>query len=190
MFLEAFAVSTTLIAIGEIGDKTQLLSFALAQRYRAPWTIMAGVLLATLLNHALSAWLGSLLADLIDPVWLTLLLGASFILLGLWMLIPDKDDGLDNNRRLGPFMAAFILFFIAEIGDKTQIATVALAARFPDGFMAVVTGSTLGMMIANVPIIWLGSRLISKRGELWAHRISAGLFVLFGGLTLLTLAWR
>ncbi|MCK0536797.1 TMEM165/GDT1 family protein [Alcanivorax quisquiliarum] len=189
MFVEAFAVSTALVAIGEIGDKTQLLSFALAQRYRSPWPIMAGVLLATLLNHALSAWLGNLLAGLIDPRWLTGLLGVSFILLGLWMLIPDKDEELGNGHRFGPFVAAFVLFFIAEIGDKTQLATIALAARFPEGFMAVVTGSALGMMLANIPVIWLGARLISKRGELWAHRISAGLFVLFGAITLLALVW-
>lgn len=187
MFAEAFVVSTALVAIGEIGDKTQLLSFALAQRYRSPWLIMAGVLLATLLNHSLSAWLGSLLAGLVDPMWLSGLLGASFILLGLWMLIPDKDDGLDEKPRFNAFVAAFVLFFIAEIGDKTQIATVALAARFPEGLTAVVTGSTLGMMLANVPVIWLGARLISQRGERWAHRISAGLFILFGVFTLLAL---
>ena len=187
MIAEAFLVSTALVAVGEIGDKTQLLSFALAQRYRAPWLILSGVLLATLLNHGLSAWLGSYLAGLVDPFWLTLLLGGSFILLGLWMLIPDKEEDIDNRRSWGPFAAAFVLFFLAEIGDKTQIATVALAARFPEDFLAVVTGSTLGMMLANIPVIWLGARLTSPRVEVWAHRISAALFILFGVLTLTAL---
>ena len=189
MLAEAFVVSTTLVAIGEIGDKTQLLSFALAQRYRAPWLIMAGVLLATLLNHGLSAWFGGYLAGLVSPFWLTVLLGGSFILLGLWMLIPDKEEDIDNGRRWGPFAAAFVLFFLAEIGDKTQIATVALAARFPADFWQVLSGSTLGMMAANVPVVWLGARLIRPRGEAWAHRIRGALFVLCGVVTLGSLWW-
>ena len=105
------------------------------------------------------------------------------------MLVPDKEEEVDGSRRWGPFAAAFVLFFLAEIGDKTQIATVALAARFPENFWQVLSGSTLGMMLANVPVVWLGARLISPRGERWAHRISAALFVLFGAATLLSLAW-
>jgi putative Ca2+/H+ antiporter (TMEM165/GDT1 family) len=140
--------------------------------------------LATLINHGLSAWLGVWLANLVPMNWLQIFLGASFIALGLWMLVPDKDEELGNGRSWGPFAASFVLFFLAEIGDKTQIATIALGARFPDEFASVLTGTTLGMVAANVPVIWLGAKLTNPRWETWAHRISALLFVLFGVLTL------
>jgi putative Ca2+/H+ antiporter (TMEM165/GDT1 family) len=182
--MEALLASLTLVALGEIGDKTQLLSFALATRYRAHWPILAGITLATLINHGLSAWLGVWLANLVPMNWLQIFLGISFIALGLWMLIPDKDEELGNGRSWGPFAASFVLFFLAEIGDKTQIATIALGARFPDEFASVLTGTTLGMVAANVPVIWLGAKLTNPRWETWAHRISALLFVLFGVLTL------
>ncbi|MCH8542117.1 MAG: TMEM165/GDT1 family protein [Alcanivorax sp.] len=185
MLAEAFVISTVLIAIGEIGDKTQLLSFALAQRYRAPWLILSGVLLATLLNHGLSVWLGAAVAQLLPHNLLVWLLGGSFILLGVWMLIPDKEESVENGRRWGAFTAAFVLFFLAEIGDKTQVATVALAARFPEDYWAVLSGSTLGMVAANVPVIWLGARLTNPVFETWAHRISAALFILLGLITLI-----
>lgn len=182
--MEALLASLTLVALGEIGDKTQLLSFALATRYRAHWPILAGITLATLINHGLSAWLGVWLANLVPMNWLQIFLGVSFIALGLWMLIPDKDEELGNGRNWGPFAASFVLFFLAEIGDKTQVATIALGARFPDEFASVLTGTTLGMVAANVPVIWLGAKLTNPRWETWAHRISALLFVLFGVLTL------
>lgn len=182
--MEALLASLTLVALGEIGDKTQLLSFALATRYRAHWPILAGITLATLINHGVSAWLGVWLANLVPMNWLQIFLGVSFIALGLWMLIPDKDEELGNGRSWGPFAASFVLFFLAEIGDKTQIATIALGARFPDEFASVLTGTTLGMVAANVPVIWLGAKLTNPRWETWAHRISALLFVLFGVLTL------
>jgi putative Ca2+/H+ antiporter (TMEM165/GDT1 family) len=183
--MEAFLASLALVALGEIGDKTQLLSFALATRYRAHWPILAGITLATLVNHGLSAWLGVWLANLVPMNWLQIFLGASFIALGLWMLVPDKDEELGNGRSWGPFAASFVLFFLAEIGDKTQIATIALGARFPDEFASVLTGTTLGMVAANLPVIWLGAKLTNPRWETWAHRISALLFVLFGVLTLI-----
>lgn len=183
--MEALLASLALVALGEIGDKTQLLSFALATRYRAHWPILAGITLATLVNHGLSAWLGVWLANLVPMNWLQIFLGASFIALGLWMLVPDKDEELGNGRGWGPFAASFVLFFLAEIGDKTQIATIALGARFPDEFASVLTGTTLGMVAANVPVIWLGAKLTNPRWETWAHRISALLFVLFGVLTLI-----
>lgn len=183
--MEAFIASLSLVALGEIGDKTQLLSFALATRYRRHWPILAGITLATLVNHGLSAWFGGWLAEQIPELWLRWLLGLSFIALGLWMLIPD-DDGNDSRiGKWGPFTASLILFFLAEIGDKTQVATIALGARFEDAFLAVLSGSTLGMIAANVPVIWLGSRLVSASAEQWAHRISAVLFVTFGVVTLL-----
>lgn len=183
--MEAFIASLSLVALGEVGDKTQLLSFALATRYRRHWPILAGITLATLVNHGLSAWFGGWLADQIPAWWLRWLLGLSFVVLGLWMLVPD-DDGDDGRiGRWGPFTASLVLFFLAEIGDKTQVATVALGARFEDAFLAVLGGSTLGMIAANVPVIWLGSRLVSPNAEKWAHRISAALFVVFGVVTLL-----
>lgn len=186
--MEAFLASLTLVAIGEIGDKTQLLSFALASRYRGNrrnlFAILAGITLATLLNHGLSACAGIWLADALPTQWIQWILGASFIALGLWMLIPDKDEDLDEGRKWGPFIASFVLFFIAEIGDKTQVATVALAARFPSEFIAVLGGTTLGMVAANAPVIWLGAKLTNPKWESWAHRISALLFILFGLITL------
>jgi len=185
--MEALLASLALVAIGEIGDKTQLLSFALANRYRAHWPILAGITLATLINHGLSAWFGVWLANTVPMHWMQWILGGSFIALGLWMLIPDKEDELDNRRSWGPFVASFVLFFIAEIGDKTQIATVALAAKYPQQFAEVLTGTTLGMVAANVPVIWLGAKLTNPRWEHWAHRISALLFVGFGVLTLLAI---
>ena len=160
--MEALLASLALVALGEIGDKTQLLSFALATRYRAHWPILAGITLATLINHGLSAWLGVWLANLVPMHWLQIFLGASFIALGLWMLVPDKDEELGNSRSWGPFAASFVLFFLAEIGDKTQIATIALGARFPDEYASVLTGTTLGMVAANVPVIWLGAKLTAS----------------------------
>lgn len=184
MLEHAFVVSTILVAIGEIGDKTQLLSFALAQRYRTPWLILTGIVAATILNHGLSVLFGQWAAQYISLFWLTLLLGGSFIALGLWMLIPDEEEDINAKPQWSAFTAAFVLFFIAEIGDKTQLATVALAARFPEQFWGVLSGSTFGMVLANLPVIWLGATLVNPRWQRLAHRISATLFVLFGILTL------
>lgn len=195
--MEAFLSSLTLVTIGEIGDKTQLLSFALASRYRAEnrhlWTILAGITAATLLNHGLSAWAGVWLANTVSSTlssadsmqWMQWILGGSFIALGAWMLIPDKDEELSERKTWGPFIASFILFFLAEIGDKTQVATVALAARFPTDFSSVLSGTTLGMIAANAPVIWLGAKLSNPKWETWAHRVSALLFIAFGIITLL-----
>lgn len=183
--MEAFLVSLSLVTLGEIGDKTQLLAFALACRYRVHWPILAGITVATLVNHGLSAWLGLWLADLVPGNVLQWLLGGSFVLLGLWMLIPDKEDDQTNTRQWGPFAASLVLFFLAEIGDKTQVATIALAARFDEFFLLVVAGTTLGMLIANAPVIWLGNRVRQPRFEKMAHTISAALFVAFGIWTML-----
>lgn len=178
--MEALLSSFLLVALGEIGDKTQLLSLALILKFRKPWPILAGVVIATLLNHGASVWLGDWLADAIPMEWLRWILGISFIGLGLWMLIPDGDEAVDDNPRFGPFLTALVLFFIAEIGDKTQLATIALAVQFKDQFWPVLGGSTLGMIAANLPVIWLAHQFGSKRFETWAHRISAVLFVGFG----------
>tara|TARA_Y100001963_G_scaffold126308_1_gene178656 strand:+ start:240 stop:788 length:549 start_codon:yes stop_codon:yes gene_type:complete len=182
--LDAFLSSTLLVALGEIGDKTQLLSLALVVRYRKPWPILAGVVVATLINHGLSVWFGDWLADAIPADWLTWILGLSFIALGLWMLIPDKDEEVGDRYRFGPFLTSLVLFFIAEIGDKTQVATVALAVRFQE-FWPVLLGTTTGMIAANLPVIWVAHRLASERFEIWAHRISAALFIAFGVWALL-----
>ena len=184
--MEAFLRSLLLVALGEIGDKTQLLSFALASRYRTHWPILAGVVLATLINHGLSAWLGVWLTHLVPLLWLKWFLAASFIALGLWMLIPDREEELENGRKWGPFVASFVLFFLAEIGDKTQLATIALGARYPDQFASVLSGTTLGMVAANVPVILLGAKLTHPRWETWAHRLSALLFIGVGVATLVT----
>ncbi len=183
----AFLVSTGAVALAEIGDKTQLLSLVLAARYRRPMPIILGVLVATLVNHsgagALGAWLGSL----VTPSVMRWALAASFVAMGLWILVPDKlDEGEANvNRtRLGVFGATVVTFFLAEMGDKTQIATVALAARFHD-FFGVVAGTTLGMMIANVPAILLGDRFAHKLPTGLVHGIAAVLFVVLGVLAIM-----
>ena len=183
--MDAFLASLSLVALGEIGDKTQLLAFALAVRYRTHWPILAGITVATLLNHGLSVWLGVWLADTLPDNLLRWLLAGSFIALGVWMLIPDKDEEVGNGRPWGPFLASLVLFFIAEIGDKTQIATVVLAARFPEAPMEVLIGTTLGMLAANIPVIWLGNRVRNPVFEQWAHRISALLFILLGAASAL-----
>lgn len=182
--MDAFIASLSLVALGEMGDKTQLLAFALACRYRVHWPILAGITVATLINHGLSAWLGVWLADIVPTPWLRWLLAGSFILLGLWMLLPDQDEALTERAQWGPFTASLVLFFLAEIGDKTQLATIALAARFPSDFIVVLTGTTLGMVAANAPVIWLGNQLRNPRFIQWAHRISALLFIGMGTATL------
>ncbi|MBL7251018.1 TMEM165/GDT1 family protein [Alloalcanivorax sp. C16-2] len=182
--MDAFFTSTLLVALGEIGDKTQLLSLALVVRYRKPWPILAGVIVATLINHGISVWFGDWLAGAIPENWLQWILGLSFIALGLWMLIPDKDEEVGDKYRFGPFLTSLVLFFIAEIGDKTQVATVALAVRFQE-FWPVLLGTTTGMIAANLPVIWVAHRFASERFETWAHRISAALFIVFGVWALL-----
>mgnify|MGYP001339518314 FL=1 len=182
MSLEAFTVSTSVVALGEIGDKTQLLALILAARYRAPRPIIAGILVATLVNHAAAAALGAWLTRVIDPTWLRWGLGASFIAVAVWMLIPDKIDddvaGKDMSR-FGVFWLTVVAFFLAEMGDKTQIATVMLAARY-DALVVVTAGTTLGMMIANVPAVLLGDRVVKKLPVQWVHRIAAVVFASIG----------
>ena len=178
--MDALFSSFSLVALGEIGDKTQLLTLALILRYRRPWPILAGIVFATLVNHGLSVSLGVWLSTAIPAMALHWLLALSFIALGLWMLIPDKDESLDKPPRFGPFVTALGLFFIAEIGDKTQLATVALAVQFPEAFWAVLVGTTLGMVAANVPVIWLGHKVTNPAIEIWAHRLSALAFIGFG----------
>jgi putative Ca2+/H+ antiporter (TMEM165/GDT1 family) len=180
--MQAWLVSTGIVALAEIGDKTQLLSFVLAARYRKPVPIILGILIATLLNHALAGALGSLIVAALSPQTLRWLLGASFLAMAGWALIPDKLDESDESDRVprwGVFAATAIAFFIVEMGDKTQVATVALAARFDD-IVAVVAGTTIGMMLANAPAVLLGDRIAHKLPVRAIHRLVAALFALLG----------
>ena len=178
--LEAFLTSATLVALAEIGDKTQLLSFVLAARLRKPLPIIAGIFVATLLNHALAGSLGVWLAQLIAPQWLPWITGAVFIAFGLWALHPDSLDEDPEIHRAGAFVTTTLAFFIAEMGDKTQFATLALAAQFQGALVAVVMGTTLGMMLANVPAVMIGERL-ARRLPLTAIRwIAAAVFIATG----------
>ena len=177
-------MSTGVVALGEMGDKTQLLALLLAARYRRPLPIVAGILVATLANHAgaaaLGIWLTFTLTHWVDPTWMRWLLGASFIAVALWMLVPDKADRIDGQERsrFGLFGLTVIAFFLAEMGDKTQIATVMLAARYNE-LVWVTAGTTLGMMIANVPAVYLGDRVTRWLPIVWVHRVAA---VIFAGL--------
>ena len=186
MSLEAFAVSTGVVALGEMGDKTQLLALLLAARFRAPRTIILGILVATLLNHALAAALGAWLTRVLDPQWLRWGLGASFIAVAIWMLVPDKAGAVGpgaERSRFGIFGLTVLAFFLAEMGDKTQIATVMLAARYND-ILTVTAGTTLGMMIANVPAVLLGDKVIKLVPIIWVHRVAAAVFAGLGVLML------
>ncbi len=179
---EAFAVSTGVVALGEIGDKTQLLALLLAARYRRSAPIIAGILVATLANHALAAALGAWLASVVDPAWLRWALGASFIAVALWMLVPDKAGDApagSEHSRWGVFGITLIAFFLAEMGDKTQLATVMLAAKYQQ-LIVVTAGTTLGMMIANVPAVLLGERIVRVLPVAWVHRIAAVIFAALG----------
>jgi putative Ca2+/H+ antiporter (TMEM165/GDT1 family) len=186
--MEALLISTALVTLAEMGDKTQLLSLLLAAKFKKPWTIVAAILVATLLNHALAAWLGHWLTGLIPPEAMRWILGLSFLAMAGWMLIPDQLDedeqGLLRWQRFGVFGLTFILFFLAEMGDKTQIATVMLAAQYHAWFW-VVAGTTLGMMIANAPVVWLGEKITKLVPLPIVHRVSAAVFAVLGAAALL-----
>jgi len=183
--MESLLVSTGVVAIAEIGDKTQLLALVLAARYRRPLPIILGILVATLANHALAAWAGGLAAAWIGPAALRWILGLLFVAMAAWCLIPDKDGGVPGRAAgAGAFVATLVAFFLVEIGDKTQLATVALAARF-EAVLLVTLGTTLGMMIANAPVVLFGEA-IARRLPLEAIRIAAALiFATLGTIVLL-----
>jgi len=182
--LEALLVSTLVVAVGEFGDKTQLLALLLAARFKRPVPIITGIFAATLLNHSFAGLLGAWVRSAVSPDFLRLALGISFIAIALWALKPDKLA--ENERsygRLGIFAVTFVAFFLAEIGDKTQLATVALAARF-DSLVAVVAGTTLGMLLADVPAVLLAERLLLKVPVNAVRYVAAGLFAAIGIATL------
>ena len=184
--MEAFLISTGIVALAEMGDKTQLLSLVLAARFRKPWSIVWGILVATLANHALAGAAGSWVTRVLGPDLLRWVLGASFLAMAVWMLIPDKldDDTPAGAPRLGVFGTTLVAFFLAEMGDKTQIATVALAAQYQQ-WAAVVAGTTLGMMLANAPVVWFGDRLVKKVPIRVVHLISAVIFAILGVVALM-----
>jgi putative Ca2+/H+ antiporter (TMEM165/GDT1 family) len=178
--IEALLASTAVVALAEIGDKTMLLAILLAARLRAPWQIIAGIFLATIANHALAALLGREVAGLIDAPWFRIAVAVGFIAMGLWTLVPDKfDDDEGFRHRGGAFVTTLVAFFLVEIGDKTQVATIALGARYHD-VLTVATGTTLGMLLVNVPAVFLGEELV-KRVSLRITRVAAAvLFIALG----------
>ena len=186
--MEAFLVSTGVVALGEMGDKTQLLAIVLAAKFRRPWPIIAGILVATLANHAAAGALGGWVAHALGPDLLRWVIGLSFLAMAGWMLVPDKldDDATTNRQRFGVFGTTVVAFFLAEMGDTTQIATVALAARYAD-VGQVVLGTTVGMMLANVPAVFLGDKIARKVSMTLVHGIAAVIFAVLGVLTLLNI---
>lgn len=181
--MEALLLSTSVVALAEMGDKTQLLSFVLAAKLKHRTAIILGIFFATLANHFLAGSMGVWLASLISPQALKWVVAISFFAFGIWALKPDKLDDNQNLRGTGVFITTLIAFFIVEMGDKTQLATVALAARY-DSLTSVVIGTTLGMMIANVPAVWVGERLTHRINMKVMHWIAAALFIALGILAL------
>ena len=179
--MEAFLVSAGLVAIAEIGDKTNILAMILATRYRQPVPVILGILVATLANHALAGAVGAWVTTVVGPDVLRWVLGVSFIAMALWMLIPDRlDDGAAAQAsRFGVFATTAVAFFLAEMGDKTQVATVVLAARY-HAYVSVVAGTTLGMMLANAPVVWLGERMTRLVPLRVVHLVSAAIFLGLG----------
>lgn len=184
MLLDAFSTSTLVVALAEVGDKTQLLALVLAARFRKPYPIAAGILLATLANHTVAAWLGAWIAEWISAEWLGRLVALSFAAMAAWTLVPDKfeDDKDAGDEGVGPFVTTLVAFFLVEIGDKTQVATSVLAARYASTW-AVVGGTTLGMMIANLPVVWIGDRLAGRLPLGAIRYAAAGLFAVLAVLT-------
>jgi putative Ca2+/H+ antiporter (TMEM165/GDT1 family) len=179
---EAFLASIAVVALAEIGDKTMLLAIVLSARLRAHWQILAGIFAATLVNHGLSALAGREIAGLVDAQWFQIAVALGFIAMAAWTLVPDKLDDSDDAfaHRGGPFLTTLVAFFLVEIGDKTQIATIALGAQY-QSVIAVALGTTIGMMLANTPAVFLGEAIV-QRVSLRATRIAAALIFLALGL--------
>lgn len=186
MALESLLISTGVIALAEIGDKTQLLAFLLAARFKKPVPIILGILIATIFNHGLAGALGSWVTQAVSPETLRWILGASFIGMAIWTLVPDEIEEEETKiaNKLGVFGATLITFFLAEMGDKTQIATVVMAAHYQSAIL-VVMGTTLGMLIADVPAVFIGNKFASKIPMKLIHGIAAAVFAIMGIATLL-----
>jgi Ca2+/H+ antiporter, TMEM165/GDT1 family len=188
--MEAFLISLTTITVAEIGDRTQLLSLVLAARYRQPLPIIAGILCATLANHAAAGFVGVWFGSLLKPRMIEMIVGASMIAMALWTLKPDTlDESAKSTGAMGAFLATLTSFFIAEIGDKTQIATIALAAGYPS-LVAVVSGTTVGMLLANVPVVILGKAFADRLPLKTIHYVAAALFLILGAIFLGRALWR
>ena len=183
--MEAFLTSAVLVALAEIGDKTQLLSFVLAARLKKPLPIICGIFVATIANHALAGAAGSWIAHWIPPHWLPWLTGGVFIAFGLWTLHPDSLDDDPKEHRAGAFVTTLIAFFLAEMGDKTQLATVALGAQFSNQLAWVVVGTTLGMMLANVPAVLIGHKLAEHLPMKPIRYVAAAMFIITGLMTII-----
>ncbi len=183
--MEAFLISTGIVALAEIGDKTQLLAFILAAKFKRPLPIIFGILFATIANHAFAGALGAWITTVVGPEALRWVLGISFIVMAGWTLIPDKfDENEAKLTRAGVFVTTLVAFFLAEMGDKTQVATIALAAQY-HAFFSVVAGTTMGMMIANVPAVLVGDKLAHKLPVRLVHSVAAAIFAILGVATLL-----
>ncbi len=181
--LAALVASFAVVALAEMGDKTQLIAFSLASRYRRPWPVMLGILVATTLNHALASSLGALLAAWVPERSLAWILAASFVAFGVWTLAPDAAQEPAERRRWGPFVATAVIFFFAEMGDKTQLATVALGARYAAP-VSVTVGTTCGMLAADGLVVFAGARLAARAPMALVRRVAAALFFLFGAAAL------
>ena len=182
--MEAFLVSTGIVAFAEIGDKTQLLALALVTRYKRSLPIVLGILCATLVNHSLAAWLGAWITSVIGPEAMRWIVGISFLAMAVWSLVPDKLEKDEvGGARLGAFAATLVAFFLVEMGDKTQVATVALAARYVS-LVPVIAGTTLGMMLADVPAVVLGERLLRRVPASMVRGFAAAIFALVGVIAL------
>jgi putative Ca2+/H+ antiporter (TMEM165/GDT1 family) len=179
---ESLLISTGVVALAEIGDKTQLLALVLAARFRRPWPIVTGILVATIANHAVAGLAGAWFAHLLAGPWLRFVIAGSFVAVGIWALFPDRfeDDDKPAMERYGAFLTTTIAFFFVEIGDKTQIATVALAGRFATDVAAVVAGTTIGMILANAPAVWLGDKLAHRLPLKLIRICAAAVFVTLG----------
>jgi Ca2+/H+ antiporter, TMEM165/GDT1 family len=185
MDYHSILISTGIVTLAEMGDKTQLLAFLLAAKYKKPVPIILGILFATILNHGLAGILGLWITQILSPEILRWVLGLSFIAMALWTLVPDKiDDDASFGLKSGVFLTTLVTFFLAEMGDKTQVATIAMAAHYPSPIL-VVLGTTLGMMIADVPAVFLGNSFAKKLPLKLIHAIAAGMFFVMGVLALL-----
>ncbi len=182
--MDALINSFLLVFVSEMGDKTQLLALVLTARFQKPWTILAGVFVATILNHALAAYAGGWVASLVEPQTLKWILALSFFVFAFWILIPDKEEELKSPGRFGAFLTTVIAFFIAEMGDKTQLATIALGAQY-SSLMMVTLGTTLGMMGSNSLAIFMGNQLLQKISMTWIRRIACLSFLIFGVMILI-----
>ena len=184
--MDAFFWSTGVVALAEMGDKTQLLSLVLAARFKKPWPIIWGIFVATLANHGMAGALGAWITANVGPDWMRWILGVSFIAMALWILVPDKLDDEDTPKtsQAGVFLTTLVAFFLAEMGDKTQFATIALGAQYPSALFAVVLGTTFGMMLANVPAVLFGEAITRKVPIKLVHTLAALLFAVLGVVAL------